>query len=48
MNEAVDAMREDQASTRNRLQQYTNDFLMYGKYNVETLDEVIDTVNALH
>ena len=21
---------------------------MYGKYNVQTLDEVIDTVNALH
>ena len=41
------AMREDQASIRNRLQQYANDFLMYGKYNVETLDEVKDTVNAL-
>ena len=48
MNEAVVAMREDQASIRNRLQQYANDFLSYGKYNVETLDEVIDTVNALH
>ena len=41
-------MREDQASIRNRLQQYANDFLMYDKYNVKTLDEVIDTVNALH
>ena len=48
MNEAVVAIREDQASIRNRLQQYTNDFLMYGKHNVETLDEAIDTVNALH
>ena len=48
MNEAVVAMREDQASIRNRLQQYANDLLSYGKYNVETLDEVIDTVNALH
>ena len=47
-NEAVVAMREDQVSIRNRLQQYANDFLMYDKYNVKTLDEVIDTVNALH
>ena len=43
MNDTVVATREDQASIRNRLQQYTNDFLMYGKYNVEKLDEVIDT-----
>ena len=48
MNEAVVAMREDQASIRNRLQQYMNDFLMFAKYNVKTLDEVIDTVNTLH
>ena len=48
MNEAVVAMIEDQASIRNRLQQYVNDFLMYGKYNVKTLDEVIGTINALH
>ena len=48
MNEAVVAMRGDQASIRNRLQQYVNDFLMYGRYNVEKLDEVIDTLNALH
>ena len=48
MSEAVVAMREDQASIRNRLQQYVNDFCMYGKYNVKTLDEVIDTVNTLH
>ena len=41
-------LREDQASIRNRLHQYANDFLMDGKYNVKTLDEVIDTVNALH
>ena len=48
MSEAVVALREDQASIRNTLQQYMNDFLMYAKYNVKTLDEVIDTVNALH
>ena len=48
MNRVVVAMREDQASIRNRLQQFANDFLMYGKYNVKTLDEVIPTINALH
>ena len=46
MNEAVVAMREDQASIRNRLQQHVNGFLMYGKYNVKTLDEVIDTIKC--
>ena len=30
-------------TVKNRLQQYSNDFLMYGRYNVETLDKVIDT-----
>ena len=34
--------------TYNRLQQYSNNFLMYGKYNVETLTNVINTVNSLH
>ena len=35
MNGAVVTMREDQATIRNRLQQYTNDFIMYGKYNAK-------------
>ena len=38
MNEAVAAMIEDQASITNR----------YGRYNVEKLDVVIDTVNTIH
>ena len=48
MNEAVVAMQEDQASIRNRLQHYMNDFCMYGKYNVEKPDEAIDTINTFH
>ena len=48
INDNVVAMREDNASVRNRLQQYMNDFLVYGKYNVKTVDELIDTANALH
>ena len=38
-------MRVESQVDRNKLRQYSNDFLMYGKYNV---DNVIDTVNAMH
>ena len=48
MDEAVVTMRRDQQMIYNRLQQYSNDFLMYGKYNVETLTNVINMVNSLH
>ena len=41
-------MREDNTAVQNTLQQYSNDFLMYGRYNVETLEKVIQTVNSLH
>ena len=45
---AVTAMRQDHMSVKNRLQQYSNDFPMHDRYNVETLDKVVDTVNSLH
>ena len=45
---AVTAMHEDSTVVQNRLQQYENDFLMYGKYNIETLEKVINTMNSLH
>ena len=48
INDAVLAMREDNTVVQNTLQQYSNDFLMYGRYNVETLEKVIQTVNSLH
>ena len=48
INDAVFAMREDNTAVCNVLQQYSNDFLMYGCYNVETLEKVIQTVNSLH
>ena len=41
-------MRMETQADRNKLRQYSNDFLMYGKYNVETLQNVIDTVNVMH
>ena len=31
-----------------RLQQFSDDFLMYGKYNVDTLEDVVATVNKMH
>ena len=48
VNEAVSAMRAESQVDRNKLRQYSNDFLMYGKYNIDTLQNVIDTVNAMH
>ena len=48
INDAVLAMREDNTAVQNMLQQYSNDFLMYGLYNVETLEKVIQTVNSFH
>ena len=48
INDAVVAMPEDNTAVQNVLQQYSNDFLMYGRYNVESLEKVIQTVNSLH
>ena len=48
ISDIVNAIRQDDAMARNKLQQYSSDFLMYGRYNVETLDKAIDTVNSLH
>ena len=41
-------MKRSNFEIRNELQQYRDDFLMYGKYNAESLNDVIKTVNALH
>ena len=47
IDEAVLLMRKQEEKI-NRLQQFSTDFLMYGKYNVETLEDVVDTVNKMH
>ena len=44
----VTAMRQDHTMVKNRLHQYSNYFLMSGRYNVEILDKVIYIVNLLH
>ena len=48
INQAVDKMRKTESEVKNTLTQYQDDFLMYGKYNVESLKKVIDTLNLLH
>ena len=48
ISDAVKTLRKDQGLVRNKLQQHSQDFLMYGRYNIETLEEIIKTVNSLH
>ena len=48
INQAVDKMRKTESDVKNILTQYQEVFLMYGKYNVESLNKVIDTLNLLH
>ena len=48
IDNAVTVMRRSNFEIRNELKQYKDDFLMYGKYSAESLNDVIKTVNALH
>ena len=48
IHQAVDKMRKTESDVKNTLTQYQEDFLMYGKYSVESLNKVIDTLNLLH
>ena len=41
-------MRNDDNKIRNDLRQHRNEFLMYGRYNLNSLRGVINTINALH
>ena len=47
IHQAVDKMRKTELDVKNTTQ-YQEDFLMYGKYSVESLNKVIDTLNSLH
>ena len=42
INQAVDKMRKTESDVKNTLTQYQEDFLMYGKYSVDSLNKVID------
>ena len=41
------AIRKDQSLAWNSLKQLENDFLLYGKYNVAQLQDIVSTVNGL-
>ena len=41
-------MRNDDNKIRNNLKQYKNELLRYGRYNLNSLKGIINTINALH
>ena len=44
----AEALRNDNNKIRNDLRQHRNELLMYGRYNMNSLRGVINTINALH
>ena len=48
INSAVEELRNDDNKIRNDLGQHRNEILMYGRYNLNSLRGVINTINALH
>ena len=48
INTAVTKLRNDDNKIRNDLRQHRNELLMYGRYNLNSLISIIDTINALH
>ena len=47
IDNAVTIIRRSSFEIKNELRQYRDDFLMYGKYTAESLNDVIQTVNGL-
>ena len=41
-------MKKTESEVKNTLSQYEDDFLMFGKYSIESLKKVINTLNSLH
>ena len=48
INTAVEELRNDDNKIRNDLRQHRNELLMHGRYNLNSLRGVINTINALH
>ena len=46
MATSLSALRHNQSLAWNLLQQLEHDFLIYGKYNVEKLQDIVMTVNS--
>ena len=47
MANGMTAIKKDQSLAWNSLKQFENDFLLYGKYNVAQLHDIVNTVNGL-
>ena len=41
------AIKQDQSLAWNSLKELENDFLLYGKYNVTQLQDIVSTINGL-
>ena len=48
INTAGEELRNDDNKIRNDLRQHKNEILMYGRYNLNSLKGIINTINALH
>ena len=48
INTAFTRLRNDDNKIRNDLKQHKNELLMYGRYNLNSLKGIINTINALH
>ena len=47
MSQGLNAIRNDQSLAWNSLKQLKNDFLLYGKFNVAKLQDIVRTVNGI-
>ena len=48
INTTVTELRNDENKIRNDLRQHRNELLMYGRYNLNSLKGIINTINALY
>ena len=48
MANALRAMEESQSQTLNRLDRYENDLLLYGKFHLNSTEEIIDTLQDMY
>ena len=47
LNKGLNAIKSDQSLAWNSIKQLEDDFLLYGKYNLDSLEKIIHTVNHL-
>ena len=47
MSQGLNAIRNDQSLAWNSLKQLQNDFLLYGKFNIAKLQDIVQTVNGI-